>query len=455
MSRRPCHSSMGWAMLVAALLLPPGLHAQSKETLGTRLEGGGNTLTFAWDPKHPWAAQMNGSGVQLFAEYQTYQQGRVIEKLDTAKPTGTNLHEVALQLPGTLQGVPQGNVCLFLQVPGGKRIPLRRPSASVPDTDHFALPAWSAVVSGNTQTRSHQSRVQVLQAAISSSQAGISALETELADKGWQGEASCADAKLPAGAFSPTQRPRDVLPAEQHESEAELVCMRRVLHMRSLALEQMQAGNSYGPRNIARMLPEPATDALLLQYLHAQKGVDTEDLRRREAEFARYKAVWQRWASTASDQNARHVTPSYGRIDDNLLVQDVSGLVGWEILDYSHPDAPTLKLTRHPATRDVAGYLGGGLETFSRCVVDGQKELAAKLRAWQEQVERAPKLESMAKGQLRTQCLSNFADLAKKRQELSALKQQLATEENFQPAAVQTIASSNDTALNSISCTVP
>lgn len=441
------------AFLFVTGIVSPTLSAQSSDTLGTKLTYSGRFINFTWDPKHPWNVQMLSAGVELFAEYRTERQGRVAQKLDSGKPSAINLSSITLRLPDVLTAVPASNVCLYLQLSGGRRIPIRKSRAGAADTEHFAVPAWAAAVSSNSTSQLNHARLQALELGISTAQASVAAQDGAIRLKGWVDADSCDAIKPPP--FVAAERPVDVLPANEHESMARRVCIRRVVERR-LLLEQGLPDVEQKLRYAAMSLPDPMTAAALLRYAESQKDADRDDLRIREAEFVRYKADWEGWEQVAERDIRLQNMPAFGSLEEDLYVQDITAAVGLEILDFSKLASPVLHTFPKPPVQDVLGYVGGGMETYTRCVHDGKDELAAKLRAWTEQVERAPKLEQMAKEQLRTQCLNAFADLSKQKQQLATLQQQLSAERQKQASPAQAVAavSTQTAVLNYASCSV-
>ncbi len=443
------------ALLLGAALASRLLPAQSSDTLGTKLTLSGQTLNFRWDPKHPWSGQMSSSGVQLFAEYVTERQGRVVQKLDAGRPAMATDPSVTLHLPDVLEAVPTGNVCLYLQVTNGRRIPVRKSRSGDADTEHFAVPDWGATVSANSINKIQRGRKATLEAAVKSGETAVQAQTEAIKKKGWTDSASCEAVKAPS--FAPSERPADAFPAEEHDALARQVCIRRVVEKRlPLALGLPNIKVLYRPRLAALSLPDPLIGSALLQYLRMQKHVDREDLNLREAEFAVYKADWARWRTSTEADIRQQVPPAFGSLGEELVIQDVTAAVGLEILDFTNLASPVLRTSPQPQTKDVLGYLGGAMETYTRCVHDGQDELAAKLRAWTEQVQRAPMLETIARNQLRTQCLEAFSDLDKQRQQLALVQQQLDTERQQQakePSSAPT-ANTQTAVLNGAACTV-
>ncbi len=442
------------AALLGICLIPAVLVAQSSDTLGTKLMLSGQTLNLRWDPKHPWSSQMSSAGVQLFAEYVTARQGRVIQKLDAGRPAIPGDSYVTLRLPAVLAATPTSNVCLFLQVEGGRRIPLRKPRNAGTDTEHFAATGWAAAVSANSARQFQQQKQTALETAVASSTVAVQAQTAALQKRSWSDAANCERIQPPT--FAPPERPADVLPTSEHEATARRVCIQRAVSVRQAVFENKISRAPLKAQAMAIVLPDPLTDAALLQYLHAQKDVDREDLRLREAEYLQYKTDWARWKAMALQDVALGTPPAFGGLDDELTVQDVTAVVGLEILNFQNPAMPVLDLSRHPATKDILGYLGGGMETYTRCVHDGQDELAAKLLAWNEQVQRAPMLEQIAKTQLRMQCVNAFTELDRQKNQLAALEQQLAAERQRDAPALHEakVAESRTAVLNDVSCSV-
>jgi hypothetical protein len=409
--------------LLLVALLCPALNAADRQTMFTTVEGDGSTIRLQWDKKHPWDAELSSRGATLIAEYANH-DGRIVgERLTSARETSTGSHAMEFRLPAGLTQSPEGPVCLYFAV-GAHILPLRQPGPSVPETARFRDAAWESSAAASTEAAGRQRRLAELQSAAATAANAVQTAEENLAARQWSSRAACDSLRAPS--FTLPQKPPDVLPADEHEQASRRTCTRRV---RSWQEELAGAIQKIGvtrlnPRYCVQFAGDPQTLAELMQYVRAKSGADTGVLAQRERQLAQMEADWDRWASSSDTY-----VPPFGEKDDHLSLQDIDQEAGVRILKAGSDGRLHLAVGANPDTRLVSGYVGASLEAYSRCVVDGQKELAAKLAAWEEMQARAPALASAAQTQLTNSCRKSFDDLDTLRSNQVAITAKLTAEE--------------------------
>ncbi len=433
------------------------LFAQDKsmrDSLGTRLTATPEAIVLDWDPKHVWNADI-AQGANLMAEYNTRSQGVVVQSLSPGRLSGAATRSMRFLLPEKLIVPPVGSVCLFVRLTNNKVLPVRKPDGNHNDTARFRDASWEAVITAQTQRSQSDRFQQELQEAVNNGQAVIDGKRQALLKTGWTEANACKNVSAPS--FASATKPVDVLPPEQHAAAARRACITRVLQAEnntSQALSRASKDNQVEVllRHMARSVQPPAISAYFLSILELHKV----DVAARRKQLANFQKDW--------DTYSKHPDPSsrlvLGDEADEIDLQEITtkrALQGDMLPVWTAYllKKPLSSLDKSLDLEPVAGFAGGQLEAYSRCVDDSQKQLRSKLDQWNKSLADAPRLNEMARSELVASCekdaaaLNTLIDTAK----LAQLRLEQAKQSTSPPVNQQLHAASQQN-LNATSCTV-
>jgi hypothetical protein len=400
MSRRILDRFARLALALPSLALTAG--DPGRDTLDTRISAQGKVVTLEWSKKHPWQAQLEQGRAFLVAEYVTARRGLVAEPLrQGARHEDRSLRWV---LPDQITGVPEEQVCLFVQMQDRRVLPIRKVNAQGDDTSRFAYAEWGRVVS--TQARSVALRMEAdrLRREVGFRRSELTAQEAAIAAGGWKAN-GCEVGQAIASGSSP-EVPFDVVESKLHSALAKRVCVMRVWNaprlVQRLAGEAIAAGKA--PANARASVefqlslrtgtvqPPPFLDFIL--QLAKQ---DLSILPDRSAQLAEFRSDWQAHAGAIEEYKARFPNPHFGLGDDYLSVQSTA-------VDGMSKVLQAITANESVQPQLVFGYVGSALESYHRCVREGQRQLLTKLENWQRNQQRAPVLDAMKKRDLVEAC---------------------------------------------------
>jgi hypothetical protein len=140
---RACPFSRGAIALTVLRLVgfTSGAAARDRDTLWTKVTAAGETITLSWDKNHPWDADLKATGAQLIARYRGDAGNEVAESFGRATPSGKNERTIHFTLPHSTNRPAAGPVCLVLQLPNGRVLPVRRATQRGDDTAGFRYDA--------------------------------------------------------------------------------------------------------------------------------------------------------------------------------------------------------------------------------------------------------------------------------------------------------------------------
>lgn len=435
---------LGWSWFAVQAV------GQDKETLGTKVMGNGDVISLTWDAKHPWDAEMMGRGANLMAEYMTANRGAVSERLKSGKTLGPGSRLIQFTLPDHLTNEPKGAVCLYFLLGNQHVLPIRKVSAQARDTSRFRYMPWEDSAQSTTVFVRHKESVDWLRNAVQHSQTQLSEKQRSMAAQGWTNPGACEQASV--SSFGMSAVPADVLPVAQHEAAARRVCSSRVTwNQRKVDRSFAEASTEEEKQNALRLasafVQEPEIIGVYLVQLEKAAGGRDSNLLLRRRQFNEFSADYKRWSGSAMD----YKNPVFGQFDDEFQVQSLVRMSSLRVL------AKLLKMPKDkdPDYADIAGFVGGSLEAYSRCVTDGQSQLRTKLNTWNELQTKAPELEARARVQMVQACRKGFDDLDVMKADVKKFQIQLEEEERVRPPdTTSTTVLARPVVLNTAACSV-
>ena len=438
-------------------ILPAVGSAQDKamrDTLGTRLTAAPGSIVLDWDPKHPWSADI-ARGANLMAEYDTRSQGVVLQSLAQGKATVVSVTSMRFVLPEALTVSPVGPVCLFVRLSNNKTLPVRKPDQSHSDTSRFRDQPWEIAASSHTGLVEQKRFLSELQAAADNADRQLQLKRQSLARIGWSQEGGCKTVTVPS--FASATKPNDVLPPEQQPAAARRACVTRVLGAQfdmEKAIERADADHKaatyLGEMTTAVMPPD------LSEYLLSLLADSKLDLSTRRRQLAEFQKDWGIYSKNPDDR----AHPILGDVRDDISLQAITSKIGQDkemfpvwLAFLGHK--PASSLARKIDPEKVAGFVGGELEAYSRCVVDSQKQLRSKSDQWDISLADAPRLSEMARQQLVASCEKDSASLSALVAAQNAAHDRLSKAQQMQPnEATGTVLSASGKTLNASACSV-
>lgn len=406
-----CYPSTLLLLLVASTALAQGKNM--KDALGTRLTATSETIVLDWDPKHPWNVDLM-RGATLVAEYNTRSQGVVLQKLSTGKLNAGGLPGMRFLLPVELTATPTGPVCLFVQLGNSHVLPVRNPRADHGDTSRFRDERWERGVVEQTASAQHKRDLEQLRTAANDAVRRLEQAKLKLGKQGWTETGGCEGIALPSFAVS---RPPDVLPASEQPAGARRACISRVvLAEREVQYRQKEPASTQNEDKIedyteliSGVVLAPGRAASLLGMLGTSPN--DQNAQERQRQLKAFRKDWELYASQPHSPG----TALLGNERDPISLQSGTRETGLKLarllifLSLGRPAPPGGKDGFQP--EDLAGFAGGELEAYSRCVVDSEKQLRTKLDQWNSNQSNAPQLAEIARRQLVAVCTRDASSL--------------------------------------------
>ena len=440
------------AALVVAVL-GGGCATSLGEGVGVQVIARGNTLQLSWDERHGWQNQLSSRGAEVVAEYEVEGRGFVRESVAHGRREGDRT--IGFTLPTSLRNVPVKDVCLYIQLPGNRLLPVRQ-AAGGRDTARFRYAAWEGMVTSNVEQRALNEDVQVLSRHLAQLTEQYQRRTAAMQQRGWADPNACGSQQV--ARTEAERQPVGVMPADQREPAARKVCVHRI-HMTRRALEQRIAATPPANRmavvsafaRSAAHAPEVAAELL---RLGPGSAVDTRTLRDRQTQARLLSDDLRRWGATVGPQFA----PPLGKYDDVLMVATESRDANvWFLLQiFGKKEGLSSEAAPVPPVRDLLGAMGAVLDAYEGCVQDGKRQLDTISAAWADLQARAPQREQRVNEYFAQQCrlehrqLGELAALeANARAELTRSQERLANRTApTSPAALP----SAPTPLNAVAC---
>jgi len=455
---------------VAALLVFSSIAAaQDKETLWTKVTAEGRIVSLAWDKDHPWDAALNTGGAELVARYFVDSRREVSESLGRGVARNGDRRTLRFPLPETLRAPAVGPVCLFLQLPDRRTLPVRRANARDADTVGFRYEPWERQIRQASEAKLAQERVAVTERSLSMSSQNIAAKQTSLAQRGWTDMASCEQIATPSATVGP--RPPDVVAPADQDNVARQVCVNRVavgylinddfisdtlpkiIASAEAAKDAEKARSSMSEVYSSAFAGPPGMNpAALLNAIVGKLGADNATVRARQSQGTEFLRDWAKWTPTL-----KNYTPPLGSPTDDVGWPSTAAESAFHL--FGHDLASQLKadwaMDGVPAgtVRDLESYLGAALDAYSGCVEDSAKQLKTKYDSWEGLRSTAPQRAASARDFLTRECRQEVGSLDGLKSQRAALQDQLTRDRQSLTAA--TASSALPTAsqqLNSVAC---
>ena len=422
---------VGFALLLVMSAFGTRLSAQSRETLETRIIGQGDALVLSWSDKHPWDAELLAGAPALLAEYRSGGHPAALDCFAGAPARGgrayggygcSGIHGTAdrgprerslrFELPDALTATPDGPVCLVFRMPNGRVLPLRRATQQRDETARFEYAGWEQVVRRNTALIALRTRMDSINRAIPTQEQAIRSLEESNARNGWTSADVCE--RIVAPSLRSDSHDRPIAEPPQFEQIARRVCIMRVANADRRLSDSLIKRLRYG----AAMSP-PMLDRIIALLAPPERSRVFDATRR--AQYAEYNRDWREWAPRVEEYLTQlhadnYTLPHFGTTDDVLAIQMIAAdSIGSDITHWIEQRKP-LPLA------DVAGYLGTSLEAYTRCVADGQAQLATTYRSARDLSQRNPALEASARQTLVGACKRDVSNIEAMRASLQSLQ---------------------------------
>lgn len=434
-------------------VLGAGCATSLGEGVGVQVVARGNTLQLSWDERHGWQNQLSSRGAEVVAEYEVEGRGFVRESVAQGRREGERTMGFTLQT--SLRNVPLKEVCLYIQLPGNRLLPVRQ-AAGGRDTARFRYAAWEGMVTSDVEQRALNEDVQVLSRHLAQLSEQHQRRTTALQQRGWADPNACGSQQV--ARTDAERQPVGVMPADQREPAARKVCVHRI-HMTRRALEQRIAATPPSKRmavvsafaGSAAHASEVASEMLRLGPSNA---VDTKVLRDRQAQARFLSDDLRRWGATVGPQFA----PPLGKYDDVLMVATESREANvWFLLQIlGKKEGLSSEAASVPSPRDLLGAMGAVLDAYEGCVQDGKRQLDTISAAWADLQSRAPQREQRVNEYFAQQCRIEHRQLGELvAQEANARAELARSQERLASRAAQsgpTGLPSTPTPLNTVAC---
>jgi hypothetical protein len=457
-------------LLASLAFAQPGV-AQDRETLWTKATAEGRVISLAWDKQHPWDAVLTAAGAELVAKYQVEGRREVSESLGRATIRPGDSRTVRFALPDTVRANPIGPVCLFVQLPDRRVLPIRRANAKLADTVGFRYDAWDRQMRRRTQARAAEQTLVAAQRALAVSTQSVANQEASVKSRGWSTLDACTTIAAPANLAS--AKPFDAVAPPEQDEAARRVCVRQVWLANDLITNYVQNilperfANDGNSRDVevarsrmtatfsAAFVGTGGDVAELLKAIVDRLGGENPTVNARMEQLREFIRDWSRFAETSEDYR-----PQFGKADTYLSWPSTAGEVAFRIFGPALAKAfnVTWAMEGVPAatTRDLESFLGASLDAYAGCLEDGRKQLSTKWDNWQAEQSRAPQFATSARDFLVRECRQEVGLIDKLKAERVAIEAQLAkAKQAMTVASTPPALASKPEVLNQISCSQP
>lgn len=457
------------ALALAASITAVAL-AQDRDTLWTKVSADGASISLSWDKSHPWDATLGASGAELIARYYVDARREAAESLGRATPQRRDQRLLRFTLPEAMRGTPAGPVCLFIQMPDRRALPVRRADNRDGDTVGFRYEPWERRIRQVGETRAAQERVATAERSLATSARAVASKEATVAQRGWSNLAACDQIAGPAATLGP--KPSDVVDLAKQDDVARRVCVNRVDNGFLLI------NGEYVPETLPKLLetyaatkdadaartrisavysaafagPIGADPPSLMKAIVERLGAENATVKARTAQTAEFMRDWAKWESTLKDYN-----PELGEPDEYLGWTSTSKEAAFRLFG---PDlARQLKAEwavqglPAPTVADLESYFGSALDAYSGCVEDSVKQLRTKFDNWEALRSSAPQRAASAREFLVRECRQEVDALDKMKAERARLQTELQRDQQaLATASTPVPLAEKPLVLNGVSC---
>ena len=424
------------AIALAAACASTAVIAQDKDTLWTKATAEGKVILLSWDKHHPWDAALTMQGAILLAKYRVDARREVTETLAKGVVLPNQDRTIRFRLPDGVQASPAGPVCLLIQLPDRRLLPIRRADRKGDDTVGFRYQPWEQQIREQSQSRAAETAVTAAQNALKISEQSIANQQASITRRGWSTMAACDNVSAPAPTAA--ARPFDVVAPQEQDDVARRVCVRRTWYGNELvkqivpnALKRLaSARDAAKARDSLSELAFPFTGLGgadipdLLQQLASVLGNTNGTVIARRQQIQAFLRDWNRWSD-----GAKAYAPQLGADDDYLRWPSTAGEIAFRIFGPALAkliNADWLTTGTPQATQqDFEAYLGASLDAYAGCVSDGNKQLKIKYDNWQKEQQAAPQFTAAERDFLVRECKQEVGLLDKLKAEHDTLQSQL------------------------------
>ena len=454
--------------VVASILLATALgRAQDKDTLWTKVTAEGKAILLSWDKNHPWDQMLGAQGAELMATYFTGNR-EVSESLGRAAAAKGDARTLRFTLPENVRATVSGPICLFLQAPNRRALPVRRASAGDADTVGFRYDAWERSIRQVSDVALARSRVADATRSLDTATRRVASKQASMAQRGWSDQASCQQVAAPSSLLGP--KPFDVIEPADQQDAARRVCVNRVVTgfiVNQLYIEDLpkSLADLAAAKNVERARakisavfssafagPAEVNPRELVGAIAQRLGADNATLKARQPQIAVFDRDWMKWAATLKDY-----TPPLGTPDDDLgwvstARESAFRLFGPDLAkklnaSWAMEDVPAATI------RDLESFLGSALDAYGGCVDDAVKQLATKYENYQALRSTAPQRAAAARDFLVRECRQEVSDFEKMKADRKTIEDQLARDQQaLARVSAPTPLATSPVALNAVSC---
>lgn len=425
--RTMCALRWSCVLMAAAPMLAP---AQSRETLETKVSVSGDRVTLEWSAKHPWDRILLASAPSLLAEYRTEGGTLALDCLMGAgtlnargrggcpgiqgvRERGAQTRALVYRLPASLAAVPTGNACLLFRMPDQRPLPLRRVDRDRSETARFSYGEWDAMARSSVEAESRRRERDEARRALGAKQAEVAAAELRNVQKGWTSTEACQAVSSPDLSAEPSLRP--IAERTEFEVVARQVCVMRARN----AGERFSSLSLIGRLQRGVVHPPSVLDSVMSRIRQARGSVPVLSPERQQ-QLARYRHDWNQLADQVPRyrddiKKAGYTDPHFGEFGDLLSLQGMAAQAGATV-------AASFSSGQPPDPQFSAGWIGGNLEAYSRCVVDGEAQVETSYSSAAELEQRRPALQEGARQALVKLCTGGVESLAALRAQLLSLE---------------------------------
>ena len=376
-------------------------------------------ISLAWDKEHPWDAVLTSGGAELVAKYLVEGRREVTEPIARATVRPGDNRTVRFPLPETVRANPIGPVCLFVQLPDRRVLPIRRANAKLTDTVGFRYDAWDRQMRQRTQARAVEQTLATAERALAVSAQSIANQEASVASRGWTTLDACTTIAAPATLAA--AKPFDAVSPQEQDDVARRVCVRQVWLANEVTSTYVQkrlperfakfdrARDAEAARSIllnvfdAAFVGPGGDITALLKAIVERLGGDNPTVVARLDQLREFVRDWSRW-----EGDSEGYRPQFGSADDYLGWPSTAYEIGLRIFGPGLAKAldATWAIQDLPqaSTRDLESFLGASLDAYVGCVADGRKQLATKWSNWQAEQASAPQFAASARDFLVREC---------------------------------------------------
>lgn len=412
------------AALVGASLLAGCASTGLGDNLGTTVSASDMTVSLQWVPEHPLDAQLRSRPLMLVAEYQTGSDEAWVREV-VGKGAGINSRSVDFRLPTVLKAVPSGSVCLFVEISGRTRLPVR-PTSRGEDATRFTYPAWVGYVRASSAILVEVNDRERQRAAVEDLARRVETQQAHIAKSGWSTPQSC-DVAPERGDEDTSSRPYDVVVPPEQDTTARRVCIHRLTFAKEIFSNRLKDAEK-DPALAKKLcsLPVLISDLAKAAESGGMPRLSEKTGLPRKRQASEFLGDLHKFGPTVG----RNYLPHIGSASDYLSIGQ----------DGSSAQCRILAKQSSSADEDGITVLGASLDSYFGCVADVREQLTTKYAAWSSETRSAPQRKKQYVQYVMGQCRKAFANLEMLKIQHQQASQQLQALESGKGGASRTSA---------------